>query len=287
MGRKKSGGGKLNRTEIVQTRLDPMLLMAAEIMARAERRTLSSFIEKLIEQAAKNNKVKRNLKFLWWSADHEQFYIGRETHDEVSVEKAVQDIGVDHEAVRFLKFAINFPNLLTTQEKQMFFCIMMIPHFWCHYPYRVEDNDGNYLGMEWESVAALEGLDKENFLKHWDDFKADTFDYPSLSKLPPGRKIDLPLKEDVKIIKKKIITDTETKAFKNVYVPVPERFADALNTDFWEENSKKLTPHKIEICQTDQGPQLVATMALPEDKEEQKAWIDFYKQKMDDLKNDD
>ena len=44
MGRKKGGGGKLNRSEIIQARLDPKLHMAAEIMARAERRTLSSFI---------------------------------------------------------------------------------------------------------------------------------------------------------------------------------------------------------------------------------------------------
>src|SRR5579872_1699710 len=104
MTRKKGGGGKLNRSEIIQARLDPKLHMAAEIMARSERRTLSSFIEKTIEQSARNNKVKRNLKFLWWLENHEQYYVGKQTFDEVTVEQAVRDIVDEHEAVRFVRF---------------------------------------------------------------------------------------------------------------------------------------------------------------------------------------
>jgi len=285
MARKKGGGGKLNRSEIIQARLDPKLHTAAEIMARIERRTLSSFIEKSIEEAAKRNKVKRNLKFLWWMADHEQFYIGRVTYDEVSVERAVDDIGVDHEAVRFLKFATYFPELLTTQEKQMFFSIVMIPHFWCHYPYKVEDKEGNYIGTEWEPVAALEGLDRENFLKYWDEFKADKYDYPSLSQLQPGRKIDLPLKEDVKILEKKIVLNAETNSFKKIYESAFARFFDSADHDFWKTHIRNFLPKKYEIRHTDSGPQLIVTLLLPENQEVQKAWLDLYVKKTDGMKN--
>lgn len=51
MGRKKGGGGKLNRSEILQARLNPKLRLGAEIMVRSQRRTLSSLIETLIEAA--------------------------------------------------------------------------------------------------------------------------------------------------------------------------------------------------------------------------------------------
>lgn len=50
--RKKGGGGKLNRSKIIQARLTPDLHKAAEEMARQQRRTLSSFVEMLVEAEA-------------------------------------------------------------------------------------------------------------------------------------------------------------------------------------------------------------------------------------------
>ena len=48
---KKGGGGKLARTQVVTVRLDPKLRFAAELVARKQRRTLSSMIEWTIEAA--------------------------------------------------------------------------------------------------------------------------------------------------------------------------------------------------------------------------------------------
>src|SRR5262245_3013040 len=50
-GRPRGGGSKLNRTETVTIRLDPRLRYLAEIAARVQRRTVSSFIEWVIEKA--------------------------------------------------------------------------------------------------------------------------------------------------------------------------------------------------------------------------------------------
>lgn len=49
----KKGGGKLSRSEVVTVRLDPKLRYMAELAARKQRRTLSSFIEWSIEQSLK------------------------------------------------------------------------------------------------------------------------------------------------------------------------------------------------------------------------------------------
>ncbi len=144
MARKKGGGGKLNRSEIIQARLDPKMHMAAEIMSRSDRRTLSSFIECVIEQASKNHKVKRNLLFPWWSDDpdlfcHDKIY---SKSDVVTVDEALQDIGNEHEAIRFLKFATYFPDLLNKDEEEMFSKIIYTKYFWMHYPVNIEDENG-------------------------------------------------------------------------------------------------------------------------------------------------
>ncbi len=52
------GGGKLNRSVIIQSRLDPELHEIAEMMAKKQRRTLSNFIEILIENESRRHDLK-------------------------------------------------------------------------------------------------------------------------------------------------------------------------------------------------------------------------------------
>ena len=49
--KKKGTGGNLTRSQVVTVRLDPKLKFAAELAARKQRRTISSFIEWAVEQA--------------------------------------------------------------------------------------------------------------------------------------------------------------------------------------------------------------------------------------------
>lgn len=53
-GPRKSGGGKLSRSETVTVRLDPKLNYLCDLAARAQRRTKSSFIEWSISEALKS-----------------------------------------------------------------------------------------------------------------------------------------------------------------------------------------------------------------------------------------
>ena len=60
MAKAKGGGGKLNKSETVQVRFDPILKMAAELAAAGERRTLSNFTEIAVEKAVKQSVVARD-----------------------------------------------------------------------------------------------------------------------------------------------------------------------------------------------------------------------------------
>ncbi|MDO8262021.1 MAG: hypothetical protein Q7T21_02235 [Gallionella sp.] len=100
--KRKSGGGKLSRSETVTVRLDPKLRYLAELAARKQRRTLSSFIEWALEDAL----------------SHVQIYDGSGHNDpDLSVgQEAAQLWDVD-EADRFAKLAIRYPELLTHEEQ--------------------------------------------------------------------------------------------------------------------------------------------------------------------------
>jgi hypothetical protein len=290
MARKKGGGGKLNRSEIIQARLDPKTHMAAEIMGRSERRTLSSFIEHTIEQAAKTYQVKRNLFFPWWS-EEPMLYCRDEIYskfDVVTVEKAVQDIGVEHEALRFFKFAMYFPDLLNKHEEEMFSKIIFTKYFWMHYLVPTEDQDGKIIRTEWVQVDAVEGLVLENLYEYWEKIKLDKIEMELLEELPPGKEISSPLKEDIRAIKKYVRTSGSDLPYKIVFSwPQHESVDVSPEESFWKKNAKKLVTQKIEIKKTEDGPQVVTTLVLPSNKEERKAWLEFYEKKMDEMTNGD
>ena len=95
------GCSKLSRSEVVTVRLDPKLRYLAELAARKQRRTLSSFIEWAIEQSlaevelAKSATVADKARALW---------------------------DVD-ECDRFIKLALHDESLLNFREQVLWKCI--------------------------------------------------------------------------------------------------------------------------------------------------------------------
>ncbi len=98
---RKSGGGKLSRSVTVTVRLDPKLRYLAELAARKQRRTLSSYIEWAIEDSLK--------------APLQEPAPGM-VRPLSLVEEAHFLWDVD-EAERFAKLATRYPNLLTHEEQ--------------------------------------------------------------------------------------------------------------------------------------------------------------------------
>jgi len=94
--RNKSGGCKLTRTETVTVRLDPKTRYMADLAARRQRRTLSSFIEWAVEQAL-----------------HGVCLIGGVTADEMT-----HNLWDVDESERFARLAIYIPELLTYEEQE-------------------------------------------------------------------------------------------------------------------------------------------------------------------------
>lgn len=94
---KRKGGGKLSRTETVTVRLDPKLRYLAELAARRQRRTVSSYIEWAIEDSLKHFSLDLNGNGAL--ADEAE---------------ALWDVD---EADRFVRLAFRHPDLLTHDEQ--------------------------------------------------------------------------------------------------------------------------------------------------------------------------
>ena len=99
----KSGGGKLTRSETVTVRLDQKLRYLAELAARKQRRTVSSFIEWAVEQSFSKVPI----------------YVGTGYNGDESImlsDEMRQLWDVD-ESERFVKLAIHYPDLLDHDEQ--------------------------------------------------------------------------------------------------------------------------------------------------------------------------
>lgn len=116
--KKKTGGGKLSRSEVVTVRLDPKLRFAAELAARKQRRTLSSFIEWAIGEAV--NRI--------------------EVTDSENVNYVMAQVWDVEEADRFIKLALNFPELLTFDEERLWKIIKNCKIFWLSTPPKGSSN---------------------------------------------------------------------------------------------------------------------------------------------------
>jgi hypothetical protein len=134
--KKKGAGGKLSRSEIITVRLDPKLRFAAELAARKQRRTLSSFVEWAIEEAVRNSTVSM---------------IDDTTG---TVWQAMMQVWDVEEADRLVKLAINFPELLTFDEERLWKIISENPYFWDR-----DWNNGGYWNTDNENFINYENLE--------------------------------------------------------------------------------------------------------------------------------
>jgi hypothetical protein len=97
------GGGKLNRTETVTVRFDPKLRYLAELAARKQRRTLSSFIEWAVEDCLSRVVLCKGT--------------GYNNDEDISVADETQNLWDADESERFARLAIRYPELLTYEEQ--------------------------------------------------------------------------------------------------------------------------------------------------------------------------
>jgi hypothetical protein len=142
--RRKGGGGKLSRSETVTVRLDPKLRYLAELAARKQRRTVSSFIEWAIEDTFSRIIL------------HEHGDFSRSLADE-----AAELWDVD-EPDRFAHLAIKHPDLLTHYEQILWKLIRENGLLWKG---RYDDHTDT-----WAWKPDEDSLIYDRLRKYWDDF---------------------------------------------------------------------------------------------------------------------
>lgn len=147
--KRKSGGGKLSRSETVTVRLDPKLRYLAELAAKKQRRTLSSFIEWAIEEALGHVTIHEGSGY-------------NDDHDRSVGQEAAQLWDVD-DADRFTKLAVRYPDLLTHEEQVLWKLIKENGLLW----------RGNWHGAndtrQWKIEES--SLNFDRLREYWDTFK--------------------------------------------------------------------------------------------------------------------
>jgi predicted transcriptional regulator len=141
-GRKKGGGGKLSRSETVTVRLDPKLRYLAELAARKQRRTLSSFIEWALEDTLDRVVVVENGKITKSIA-----------------EEAAELWDID-DSDRFIRLALMHNDLLTHDEQVLWKLIRENGFLW----------KGHYNNNVWTWRLSLDTFIFERLRDHWVDF---------------------------------------------------------------------------------------------------------------------
>ncbi|SFK65075.1 hypothetical protein SAMN05216302_101189 [Nitrosomonas aestuarii] len=165
---RKAGGGKLSRSETVTVRLDPKLRYLAELAARKQRRTLSSFIEWAIEDV-----------------------VGRVNLYEGSGYDGDNDLSIGGESAylwdvddsdRFVKLALRYPQLLTHDEQVIWKLIKENGYFWYGhwqdgiFEWSIEDTSFLYkrLRDNWDIVKQVASGEKlKSNLPSWNKYKKD------------------------------------------------------------------------------------------------------------------
>lgn len=113
---RKSGGGKLSRSETVTVRLDPKLRYLAELAARTQRRTLSSYIEWAIDDSL--------TRVLMYEGT------GIDAFDARSIREESSRLWDVDEPDRFAKLALHCPSMLTHDEQVIWKLIRENGYVW-------------------------------------------------------------------------------------------------------------------------------------------------------------
>jgi hypothetical protein len=152
------GGGRLSRSETVTVRLDPKLRYLAELAARKQRRTLSSFVEWAIEESLKNVHLDD----------------GGELNESIArMSAALWDVD---EPDRFAKLAIRYPEMLTHDEQVLWKLIRENGYLWRgHYDQQT---------YQWTWQVRQDTLIFERLRKSWQAFCSVAYENGSTGKLP-------------------------------------------------------------------------------------------------------
>lgn len=141
--RRKTGGGKLSRSETVSVRLDPKLRYLAELAAKRQRRALSSYIE--------------------WAIENSLASVHLDLNGNATIADEAEALWDVDEADRFAKLALRHQDLLTHEEQILWKLVRENGLLW----------HGRYVGFDQEFTWDVEeqSLIFERLREHWSLFQ--------------------------------------------------------------------------------------------------------------------
>ena len=177
---KKGAGGKLQRSEVVQTRMSPRLRFLAEIMARHQRRSLSSLIENLIENAADNYVIP--VAVTKAPKVEEELFVERK-YQKMPLQTAAIQLWSLEPSKRFAAMAFFLPDLLTPEEERLWHAIKRTAYFWNHFEVKLVSKKGKPMGTELHCIFDFRGIAHERLREHWPSLNAILEDQASIQEV--------------------------------------------------------------------------------------------------------
>ena len=156
------------RSITVGVRLDPKVRYLAELAARKQRRSLSSFIEWVVQESFERILLREKGSL----ADNDH---------ETSIADAADWLWDIDEADRFARVALFYPDLLTHEEQVTWKLIRENEYLWRGY----RDN----VTGEWTWRTDQKNFMFERLREHWDKFKAVAAGEAHKSTLPTRAKL--------------------------------------------------------------------------------------------------
>lgn len=142
--KRKGGGGKLNRSETVTVRLDPKLRYLAELAARRQRRTLSSYIEWAVEESLGS------------------ITEGPGEDEGESLKTLADELWDVDEADRLLLLVRNAPAFMTVDEQRIWKVTRESPYFL----YGERDQHGR-----WHCIQSVDAVIMSRYREHYEAIK--------------------------------------------------------------------------------------------------------------------
>ena len=143
----KKVGSRLRRTEAVTVRLDERMRFIVELAARSERRTVSSYIENVLEKTSKVPSILHPVRH-----DHE-----------ISLDEAMDFIWDPLECDRTIRLASMCPNLINFDEQLIWKLLITTPEFW-NSPDKIADgvvSEFYIADLKWPLVRELWSVIKQ------------------------------------------------------------------------------------------------------------------------------
>src|SRR5262249_264688 len=166
-GRRRSRAAESKRkSEVVTVRFDPKLKYLAELAARRQRRTLSSYIEWAIEDSL--------------SRIHPAYDASQDSAEAPPFPDKPSSLWDVDEPDRFVKLALNYPDLLDHEEQRIWKLICECGLLW----------RGGYNGpeKEWNWKVTSGSLIWERLRQHWETFRSVARGEQPSSALPTWQK---------------------------------------------------------------------------------------------------